>query len=320
MNSATRDKPIVVLVGPTAGGKTALSVELASRLPGGGECISADSMQVYRGMDIGTATPTVEERGNIPHHLLDVVAPNEPWSLDDWLVEAERAIADVRQRGRWPIVVGGTNLYVQGLLFGLLDGPAPDPDLRASLAALPLDQLRARLKAVDPVAADRIHPNDTRRAIRALEYAEGTGSPLSAAQVQWEDTCRPDARILGLEWPTEDINRRINARVGQMMALGLLEEVRSLDQEGLLGPQTRTAVGYAQLLNHLQGTCTLEEAVEQIKIRTRRLGKQQRTWLRRFRALPDVTWLQPAESSIEVLVAKALTCLLEAPGGERTRA
>ena len=155
MKSTAHNRPIVLIVGPTAGGKTALSVQLSGSLPGGGECISADSMQIYTGMDIGTATPTMDERAGIPHHLLSITPPNTPYSVDDWCTAATAAIADIRGRGRWPVVVGGTNLYVQALLFGLLDGPSPDPVLRAELAALDPAELRAELEFTPMTSAAR---------------------------------------------------------------------------------------------------------------------------------------------------------------------
>jgi tRNA dimethylallyltransferase len=306
MASTSNTRALIVLVGPTAGGKTSLSVRLAQDLPGGGECISADSMQVYEGMDIGTATPTMEERGGVPHHLLSVVPPDTPFTLDDWLAAAETAIADVRGRGRWPIVVGGTNLYVQALLFGLLDAPPPDQQVRAELASMDPPRLREELQSRDPAAAARIHPNDIRRTIRAVEYARSTGRPLSDAQVQWGEACRPDARILGLDWPVEAINARINARVSAMMKGGLLREVSRLHEGGMLGEQAAAGVGYAQLIEHLEGRCSLDEAVEQIKIRSRRLGKQQRTWLRRFRVLPNLTWLRPVDEDPYPVAMKTL--------------
>ncbi|MDG1838516.1 MAG: tRNA (adenosine(37)-N6)-dimethylallyltransferase MiaA [Phycisphaerales bacterium] len=310
MPTTTHSRPVIVLLGPTAGGKTALSVALAQALPGGGECISADSMQVYRGMDIGTATPTSTEQEKVPHHLLDVVEPDQAWSVDDWLTAANAAIDDIRSRGRWPIVVGGTNLYVQALLFGLLDGPPPDAAVRAELDALDTDALRAELKQRDPDAAGRIHRNDRRRTIRAIEYARGTGRPLSDAQVQWTDACRNDVVIIGLDWPTETINGRINSRVSAMISDGLLEEVRALHANSRLGEQAAAAVGYAQVIDCLEGHCTEAEAIEQIKIRTRRFAKQQRTWLRRFRALPRLTWIDPTEESSQTLINKGVAAAL----------
>jgi tRNA dimethylallyltransferase len=283
----------VVIVGPTAGGKTSLSIELALRLDG--ECISADSMQVYRGMDIGTAKPSVAERRGVPHHLLDIADPSEDgFTVDDWLERATEAIAAIRGRGRTPIVVGGTNLYVRALLEGLFEGPEPDPALRAALDATPIEVLRAELLGCDPQAASRIHANDRRRTIRAIEVFRLSGRPLSAWQTQWSEDLRsrvrPDAFLVGLDWPVEAINRRMNARVRQMFEGGLLDEVDRLALRGF-GRQAREAVGYEEALAFREGRCTLEEAIERTKIRTRRYGKQQRTWLRRFRGIPNALWL-----------------------------
>jgi tRNA dimethylallyltransferase len=301
------DAPILLILGPTAGGKTSLSIELARAVPGGGECICADSMQVYKGMNIGTAKPTAAEQAAAPHHLLDLVEPDEPFSVDVWLGLAEETIASLRRRGRVPIVVGGTNLYIQALLEGLFDGPAPDAELRRRLGELDPAQLRARLESVDPAAASRIHRNDRKRTIRALEVHEQSGQRMSDLQTQWGHAQpRSDVRIIGLQWPVEAVNSRINARVRAMMAAGLLEEVRGLLQGGRLGPQAREALGYKQLVDHLEGRLTLEEAVEQIKIRTRRFAKQQRTWLRRFRSHPGSRWLPAAGVETQELVRQSL--------------
>jgi tRNA dimethylallyltransferase len=303
-------KPIILILGPTAGGKTRLAIDLANAI--GGECICADSMQVYRGMDIGTAKPTVKERAAAPHHLLDVADPSDAgFTVDTWLSMAERVIAEVRSRDRYPIVVGGTNLYIKALLHGLFEGPEPHPQLRQRLQAMDEDALRARLEAVDPKAAQRIHRNDRKRTIRAIEVFEQTGKPLSEHQSQWDSgQVREDVRIIGLDYPPEDINPRINARVRQMIDAGLVEEVRTLYEKGALGPQAREALGYKQIMDHLEGRCTLEEAIEQIKIRTRRYAKQQRTWLRRFRAHPGSLWLDASRLSPEQLLEEAVRRLL----------
>ncbi|MDY7109188.1 MAG: tRNA (adenosine(37)-N6)-dimethylallyltransferase MiaA [Planctomycetota bacterium] len=306
-------RPIILILGPTAGGKTALAVALARALPGGGECISADSMQVYRGMDIGTAKPTPAERAAVPHHLLDIVDPSEEgFSVDTWLDLAEAAIARIRARGRWPIVVGGTNLYAQALLAGLFDGPEPDPDLRRSLQAMDAEALRRQLREIDPPAAERIHPNDRKRTIRAIEVHELTGRRLSDLQQQWDSgRIRPDVRIIGLHWPVEAINRRINARVKAMIEGGFVEEVRRLWENDRLGRQAREALGYRQIVDHLEGRLTLVEATEQIKIRTRRLAKQQRTWLRRFRQHGQSAWLEAGGRALQELVKYALSAIHE---------
>lgn len=305
--------PIVLILGPTAGGKTALSVELALRLPGGGECISADSMQVYRGMDIGTAKPAAAERRGVPHHGFDLVDPGDAgFTVDSWLAFAERTVAEIRGRGAWPIVVGGTNLYVKALLYGLFEGPEPDEALRQELAELPLAELRAELERIDPTAAQRIHANDRRRTIRAIEVHRLTGRPISDWQREWDAAePRPDVLVIGLDWPAEAINRRINARVRRMMEAGLLDEVRRLHDANELGEQAREALGYKQVIDHLEGRCSLDEAVEQIKIRTRRFAKQQRTWFRHFRRLPRSRWIEAQDLAAQDIVDKSLAFISE---------
>jgi tRNA dimethylallyltransferase len=307
-------RPIVLILGPTAGGKTELAIELARRLPGGGECVCADSMQVYRGMDIGTAKPTAAQRAAVPHHLLDIASPAaDDFSVDRWLDLARAAIGGVRARGRWPLVAGGTNLYVQALLYGLCAAPPPEPALRRELAALDAPALRRRLERADPAAAERIHPNDRKRSIRAIEVYERGGAPLSGLQSQWRPGgARTDALLVVLEHPIEAINRRINARVRHMFAAGLVDEVASLVARGELGPLARAALGYRQVIDHLEGRCGLDEACEQVKIRTRRYAKQQRTWLRRFAAEERSIRLAAADATPQELADKAHTAILAA--------
>ena len=292
------DRPDVLLLGPTAGGKTAVAVALARLLPGGGECIIADSMQVYAGMVIGTAQPTPEEQDGVPHHLCGTVDPGgDPFTVKDWLEAARHAAAEIRKAGRVPILVGGTNLYARSYLEGVFDGPARDPALRSRLEAEAPEVLVDRLRQVDPEAASRIHPNDRRRLVRAIEVHAVTGERLSDQQSQWGAVIegREDVRVVVLDWPAEILNQRINARVRAMMEAGFLEEVRRLADEGALGPQAIEAVGYRELLEHASGGRGLDAAVERIKIRTRRYGKQQRTWLRRFLAMPGVLRIEPGE-------------------------
>ncbi len=308
--------PIILILGPTAGGKTRLSLDLAKSLPGGGECISADSMQVYRGMDIGTAKPTPAEQAEAPHHLLDLLDPSEDgFSVDTWLGLAERAIEYIRGRGKWPIVVGGTNLYIQALLHGMFDGPEPDAQLRSRLNAADQDELRRRLEEIDPAAAQRIHRNDRKRTIRAIEVFEQTGKRLSDLQTQWEASRpREDVIIIGLDYSAEAINPRINARVKQMIEEGLVEEVRTLHESNRLGRQAREALGYKQIIDHLDGRCSLEDAIEQIKIKTRQYAKQQRTWLKRFRRHPNATWIDAAGVSSEDIADQATQHILAVIG------
>lgn len=312
---------IPVIAGPTAGGKSALAVEVALEFERGGfghaEVISADAFQVYRGMDIGTGKATAAERRGVPHHLLDLLEPDdpEPFTVARWIDLAERTIADIRQRGNVPIVVGGTHLYVKSFMEGMFEGPGADEELRASLRMLGPAALRAELERVDPAAAARLHPNDQRRTIRALEVYRLTGTPISEHQTQWDRQghARPDAVLVGLDWPTEAINPRINARVRRMIDAGLVEEVRGLASAGRLGPQAREALGYKQLAAWLEtggAAEELDEAIERIKIETRRLAKNQRTWLRRLRGIPGSIWLQPGgptpEQMVQVIVRQSL--------------
>jgi tRNA dimethylallyltransferase len=301
----TTVQPIPVIAGPTAGGKTSLAVEVALRAATGGEVISADSMQVYIGMDIGSAKPPLDERRGVPHHLIDLVDPaavaaGSPFTVDDWLPRADEAVRAIQGRGRLAIVAGGTNLYIKAFLEGLFEGPPPDAALRDRLSKLDASALRADLERIDPAAAERIHPNDRRRTIRALEVYEQTGMPISEHQRQWDQgRTRPGARLFVLEWPTELINRRINRRVRIMMEDGLLDEVRRLRAAGAMAGQPAEALGYKQLLAHLGGEITLDEAVERIKIETRRFAKNQRTWLRRLAATPGAVILRPDQCGAE---------------------
>ncbi|MBC8202074.1 MAG: tRNA (adenosine(37)-N6)-dimethylallyltransferase MiaA [Planctomycetes bacterium] len=300
-------RPIILILGPTAGGKTSLAIALANALEGGGECICADSMQIYKHMNIGTAKPTAIEHKSAVHHLVDIVEPSEDgFTVETWLKRAEKTIEEIRRRGQWPIVVGGTNLYVQSLLFGMFDGPECDQEKRDALKALPNTELQKRLRELDPEAAERIHINDTRRLVRAIEVCEATGHPLSSLQSQWgKPMPREDALIIGLQWPVKTINRRINSRVRTMFDEGFLDEVTALRDR--FGTQASEALGYKQLLSHLRGECTLDEAKERIKILTRRYAKQQRTWLRKFEVLPTAHFIDMDNKGTQHAATEALT-------------
>jgi tRNA dimethylallyltransferase len=287
------------IIGCTGCGKGAVGREIARRL--GAEIVSVDSMKVYRRMDIGTAKPSQTVRAEIPHHAVDVVEPSEAYSVAQWVELAEASIADIRGRGRVPLCVGGTSLYIKAMRDGLFEGPGADGAIRARLAARAeaegMAELHKELAAVDPVSADRIHPNDARRIIRALEIHETTGRAISELQRQWESDAGPreDIALIGLRREKTDQSRRINLRVRRMVDLGLLDEVRSLLAEPAgLSAQAAQAVGYAEVIERLRGRCSFEsfeKTVERIKINTRRLAKKQRTWMRRW---PEVAWFDLA--------------------------
>lgn len=289
-----------IIVGPTAGGKSALALAVAHELARAGsvrgEIVTADSIQIYRGLDIGSAKPTPVEMEGVPHHLIDLLEPTERFSAHRWLELAEETIRGVRSRGNLPIVVGGTHLYVKALVDGMFEGPPVDDSLRASLNALELPALRAELERVDPLAAARINPMDRRRTVRAIEVYRATGTPISTLQAQWdqEQTRRKDCIIVGLSWPIEEINRRINARARGMFDRGLVAEARRLWEKNLLGLTAREALGYKQLIDHFEGRCSEEDAFERIKIETRRFAKNQRTWLKRLRQTGDSVWIDAA--------------------------
>ena len=325
-------RPIVIL-GPTAGGKSDLAVGLAELV--GGQIIGADSMQIYRHMDAGTAKPSNSLRERVPHHLIDIVEPTEPFTVANWLERAEELIGQLQSQGVRPIVVGGTNLYIKALLEGMFEGPPSDEAFRASLKGITAQDLHLRLRQVDPESADRIKPNDRKRIVRALEVHATTGRPISQHQTQWQTPLPPlsgrsegppvlppryrhNPILIGLTWPTDQINQRINLRVKAMFApesvppdlaaevcpngQSLPDEVRHLESAGLLGRQARQALGYKQVLEHLAGAWTLDKALEKTKILTRRFAKSQRTWLRRFEG---VAWLDAGSKPHGGLLAEA---------------
>lgn len=285
------------LIGCTASGKSRAGLELARRL--GAEIVSVDSMKVYRRMDIGTAKPSAEVRREIPHHLIDVVEPNDAFSLGRYIEQADRAIRAIAARGKPVLAVGGTMLYVQSLLAGVFEGPGADAAFRRRLRKRArregTEALHAELAAVDPEAAARIHPNDLRRIERALEVYHLAGVPISELQAQWDrPDARYDCRVVALRRPKAEASRRINARVKRMIDAGLVDEVQSLLAEpGGIGQQAAQAVGYAEIIAHLAGDTSLEDAIERIKINSRRLAKHQRTWMRRMSC---IRWVDVAEN------------------------
>lgn len=289
----TAKPQIIVILGPTASGKSALALALAESI--GAEILSVDSMQVYRGMDIGTAKPTKEEQRRVPHHLIDLVNPNEVFTVARFVEMADQVIAEAKRRAVPLVVTGGTPLYYKALFEGLFDGPGADAEVRSRLSAVSQDELHARLQQIDPAAAQRIHLNDRKRLVRALEVYELTGRPISSFQTDWEaNTVRHEATWFGLLWEREALNRRINSRVKAMMEAGWLEETHSLVQRfSTLSKTAAEATGYHELIEHVEGRMSLDEAVEQIKIATRQLARRQMKWFKRFK---NVRWLNGSES------------------------
>ena len=277
---------MLLITGCTACGKGTLAFELARRW--GGQILSIDSMKVYRRMDIGTAKPNLTARQTIKHHLIDVVEPHELFSLGRYIELADQTIADIQTESHPIIAVGGTAMYIRGLIEGIFDGPPADPQLRDKLNRQAADdgseKLHQQLTRVDPAAGRRIHPNDLKRIVRALEVYELTGRPISSFQRQFRSgRYRHPWRLIGLSRSREDNNSRINTRVKHMIDRGLLAEVQALlNAPAGLADQAAQAVGYAEIIAHLAGKLTLDQAVEQIKINTRRLAKSQRTWFRSF--------------------------------------
>jgi tRNA dimethylallyltransferase len=272
------------VTGPTASGKTAVGIALAERL--GAEIISLDSMALYRGMDIGTAKPTRDQRQRIAHHLVDIVEPNQEYSLAQYVADAGRTVAEIAARGRVALFAGGTPLYLKALLRGIFSGPPADWPLRKTLQAeaeqAGAAALHARLAQVDPLSARRLHPRDARRVIRALEVFEKTGRSISELQQQFE-RARPAAacRVFALDWPVLELNRRIDARVDVMFARGLIAEVKGL----LAGahPPGRTAgqaLGYREVIEHFASGSSVAETIDRVKLHTRQFAKRQRTWFR----------------------------------------
>lgn len=291
-----------LLIGCTASGKSRVGLELARRM--GGEIVSVDSMKIYRRMDIGTAKPSTEVRREVPHHLIDIVEPSESFNLGSYVEAADAAIRDITGRGKPALAVGGTMMFVRGLVSGVFEGPPADPEFRREIreraAREGTASVHAELAQVDAEAAGRIHPNDLRRIERALEVYHKSGTPISEMQKQWEASRSTyDVRLVALRRPREEANRRINARAHRMITAGLVEEVRSLLAEPKgIGEQAAQAVGYAEVIAHLRGELPLEVAVERIKINSRHLAKHQRTWMRHFRDIRyvDITEADTIES------------------------
>ncbi|MEU1261539.1 tRNA (adenosine(37)-N6)-dimethylallyltransferase MiaA [Streptomyces cellulosae] len=309
MSSAPHAPRVIAVVGPTAAGKSDLGVFLARRL--GGEVVNADSMQLYRGMDIGTAKLTPEERGGVPHHLLDVWDVTETASVAEYQRMARARIDALLAEGRWPVLVGGSGLYVRGAVDNL-EFPGTDPEVRArleeELALRGPGALHARLAAADPDAARAILPSNGRRIVRALEVIEITGRPFTA-NLPGHDSVY-DTLQIGVDVARPELDERIARRVDRMWEAGLVEEVRALEAQGLREGRTASrALGYQQVLAALAGECTLEEARAETVRATKRFARRQDSWFRRD---PRVHWLSGAAADLRELPQLAMA-LVERP-------
>ncbi|MEE2887027.1 MAG: tRNA (adenosine(37)-N6)-dimethylallyltransferase MiaA [Planctomycetota bacterium] len=292
----TSPEPIWVLTGPTAAGKTDLALRLAESEQL--EILSMDSMAVYRRMDIGTAKPSDSARARVPHHLIDLVEPDQDFDTSRWCSAATAAVDEVRSRGRQPLFVGGTPLYLMAFFKGMMEGPAAQPGLRAQLVADEAAEpgvLYRRLAKVDAEAAQRIHQNDHKRQVRALEYFELTGQPISQQRQQFEsDGWRVPCRIAAVSRDREELQDRVKVRTSAMLDAGLLEEVASIQDDSGFSNTAAAAIGYAQCLHHLEvGYKDIEELRNMIRRSTHRLIRRQTSWLRR---IPEVQWFDPGTS------------------------
>ena len=299
---------LICIVGPTAVGKTEIAIQLAQHLDA--EIVSLDSRQIYREMDIGTAKPTLDQQRAVHHHLIDCVGVDQPFSVAEYQRLADTAIAEIRGREKRAMAVGGAGLYFRGIIDGLFDGPGADAEIRAKLQREADEHgnvaLHERLRRCDPEAANRVHPNNRVRVIRALEVYELTGKPISSLQQQWKmNEPRYPFRAFGLNIPRETLYQRIEERVDRMVKVGLIEEVKWLLDQGY--PRDCVAMqsfGYKELVDYLDRNQTLHEAITLLKQNTRRFAKRQLTW---FRNDPRIEWLDTSQfSSIDGIVDNLL--------------
>ncbi|MBT3686868.1 MAG: tRNA (adenosine(37)-N6)-dimethylallyltransferase MiaA [Actinobacteria bacterium] len=288
----------LVLVGTTASGKSALAMEAARRRPGV-ELVSMDSMQIYRGMDIGTATPSAEERAEVRHHLLDIVDPGEEFTVSEFKASCMTVLADLDERGARGVLVGGTGLHVRAVVDDL-EIPGRFDEVRVDLEAEPdTAALHDRLRGLDPVAAERMEPTNRRRVVRALEVCVGSGRPFSSFGPGMNAYPASPFTQVGVHLPRAVVDRRIAERYEQQLAEGFVDEVRTLASlPGGLSRTARQALGYRQVLDHLEGRCGLEEAINAAVVATRRFARRQERWFRRD---PRLTWMGAEEDPMEVL-------------------
>lgn len=289
MGEVQREK-VAVIIGPTAVGKTKLSIDLAKAL--NGEIISGDSMQIYRTMDIGTAKVTTDEMDGIPHYMIDIKDPEDSFSVAEFQESVRKCIREITERGKLPIIVGGTGLYIQSVLFDYqFTDEAGDATYREQMEKLALEHgveyVHKKLQEVDPESAERIHANNVRRVIRALEIFHTTGEKMSNQLEKQENELLYDVSLIGLTMDREMLYDRINLRVNLMIEQGLLEEVKGLHERGVRDCQSIQAIGYKEIYDYFENRVSLEEAVSQLKTNSRRYAKRQLTW---FRNKMDVTW------------------------------
>lgn len=293
----------IYLAGPTAVGKSAVALALAERL--GGEIISVDSMQVYRGLDIGTAKPTPEERARVRHHLIDVADLREAFNAAQFVAAAGRAVGDIQARGRVPVFCGGTGLYFKAWLEGLGETPAADPKLRAELEAMPLPELLRELAVRDPETFARIDRQNPRRVVRAVEIVRLSGRPGTVQRAPWGGGAPAPGRYLCLTREPADLRARVNARVDEMFARGLVEETTRLLTAGLAENRTALqAIGYRQVVEHLRGERNLPETIALVKTKTWQFAKRQMTWFR-HQAKPEWVPWPPGQTADTLAVAIA---------------
>lgn len=304
--AATQTLRPILLAGPTAVGKSEVALLLAERV--GGEIVSVDSMQVYRGLDIGTAKPTREERARVRHHLIDVVDLTQSFDAAQFVRLARKAVEEIRSEGKVPILCGGTGLYFKAFLEGLGEAPPADAGLRSELEAMPLTDLLAELAAKDQATYERIDRDNSRRVIRALEVIRLTGKPYSRQRAEWPGSQTDQAgTFIGLRRLPDDLRRRIDARVEAMFGRGLVAETEELLKHGLAENRTAMqALGYRQVVEHLRGARPLAETIEMVKIRTRQFAKRQMTWFRKY---GEWQWVelgsdQSAEEIVERIIAQ----------------
>ncbi len=301
--------PAWYLTGGTAAGKSAVALELAERL--NAEIVSLDSMTLYCDMDIGTAKPSAADRARVPHHLLDIVSPDQEFSLSQYVKAAHAAISEISSREKEVLFVGGTPLYLKSLLRGVYQGPPADWEFRelieSELKSVPIEALHERLQLIDPLAAAKLHPHDKRRIIRALEVFRATGQPLSHRQTHFDDGRAADqCRVFVLDWPRKELHQRINARVEQMFAGGLIDEVKELTRKyGTLSRTAAQAVGYREVLDFLASDqSSFKVCLERVQARTRQFARRQNTW---FKSLSECTFvpqkadLSTADRAAEIL-------------------